>query len=52
MSHRISSAKNADHIIVLDDGKVVQNGSHETLINLDGYYKELYLKQLNTKEML
>ncbi len=52
VSHRISSAKNADHIIVLDDGKVVQNGSHETLINLDGYYKELYLKQLNTKEML
>ncbi len=52
VSHRISSAKNADHIIVLDDGKVVQNGTHETLINLDGYYKELYLKQLSAKEML
>ena len=52
VSHRISSAKNADHIIVLDDGKIVQKGSHETLINIDGYYKELYLKQLSAKEML
>ena len=52
VSHRISSAKNANHIIVLDDGKIVQKGSHESLINTDGYYKELYLKQLSTKEML
>lgn len=52
VSHRISSAKNADHIIVLDDGKIVQKGTHETLINIDGYYKELYLKQLSAKEML
>jgi ATP-binding cassette subfamily B protein len=47
VSHRISSAKNADHIIVLDNGKIVQNGSHTQLINIDGYYKELYLKQLS-----
>jgi len=52
VSHRISSAKNADHIIVLDDGKIAQKGTHETLINIDGYYKELYLKQLNAKEIL
>lgn len=51
VSHRVSSAKNADKIIVLDDGKVVQNGTHEHLINVDGYYKELYLKQLNSKEL-
>ena len=50
VSHRISSAKNADKIIVLDNGKVVQKGTHETLINTDGYYKELYLKQLEEKE--
>ncbi|AXT20636.1 ATP-binding cassette domain-containing protein [Flavobacteriaceae bacterium AU392] len=51
VSHRISSAKNADHIIVLDDGKIIQTGDHQTLINQDGYYKELYLKQLAEKEM-
>ena len=47
VSHRISSAKNANHIIVLDEGKIIQQGSHENLINVDGYYKELYLKQLS-----
>ena len=47
VSHRISSAKNADHIIVLDDGKIVQNGTHNQLIDSDGYYKDLYLKQLS-----
>jgi len=47
VSHRISSAKNADKIIVLDDGKVIQEGTHEQLINIDGYYEELYVKQLS-----
>ena len=51
VSHRISSAKNADKIIVIDDGEVVQRGTHETLINKEGYYKELYLKQLSEKEL-
>ncbi|TJY32931.1 ABC transporter ATP-binding protein [Pontimicrobium aquaticum] len=47
VSHRISSAKNANHIIVLDEGKITQQGSHDELINIDGFYKELYLKQLS-----
>lgn len=47
VSHRISSAKNADQIIVLDQGKIIQQGNHDTLINKTGYYKELYLKQLS-----
>jgi ATP-binding cassette, subfamily B, multidrug efflux pump len=47
VSHRVSSAKNANKIIVLDNGKIVQSGTHETLINMDGYYKHLYLKQLS-----
>jgi len=51
VSHRVSSAKHADKIIVLEEGKIVQNGTHEHLINVDGYYKELYLKQLNSKEL-
>jgi ATP-binding cassette subfamily B protein len=47
VSHRVSSVKNADQIIVLDDGKIVQSGNHETLINTHGYYQNLYLKQLS-----
>lgn len=47
VSHRISSAKNADKIIVLEDGKVIQQGTHAALANVDGYYKELYLNQLS-----
>jgi ATP-binding cassette subfamily B protein len=47
VSHRVSSAKNADKIIVLEDGKIVQQGTHGTLIDTEGYYKHLYLKQLS-----
>jgi ATP-binding cassette subfamily B protein len=46
VSHRISSAKNADKIIVLDEGKIIQSGTHESLLNVNGYYKELYNNQL------
>jgi len=49
VSHRVSSAKNANKIIVLDAGEIVQQGSHEALIQEDGYYKDLYLKQLSEK---
>jgi ATP-binding cassette subfamily B protein len=51
VSHRVSSAKNSDQIIVLDAGQIIQQGSHNELINQDGYYKELYTKQLHEKEM-
>ncbi|WP_299683485.1 ABC transporter ATP-binding protein [uncultured Dokdonia sp.] len=51
VSHRISSAKNADQIIILDEGKITQQGSHNQLIKEEGYYKELYIKQLDEKEM-
>tara|TARA_B100000809_G_scaffold265863_1_gene326115 strand:- start:6096 stop:7853 length:1758 start_codon:yes stop_codon:yes gene_type:complete len=50
VSHRISSAKNADKIIVLEEGQIIQQGTHNELIKLDGYYKELYAKQLLEKE--
>jgi ATP-binding cassette subfamily B multidrug efflux pump len=46
VSHRISSAKNADTIIVLNDGIITQKGTHNKLISVEGYYKELYQKQL------
>ncbi|WP_420602447.1 ABC transporter ATP-binding protein [Flagellimonas sp.] len=50
VSHRVSSAKNADKIIVLENGKIIQEGTHEQLNNIEGYYKELYLNQLSEKE--
>lgn len=52
VTHRVSSAKNADQIIVLDYGKIVEQGTHDELINTGGYYSELYQKQLNEKELL
>ncbi len=51
VSHRISSAKNADSIIILDEGKIVEQGTHSQLVEHNGYYKELYLKQLSEKEI-
>lgn len=51
VSHRVSSAKNASKIIVLDEGNIIQQGTHNELVNTEGYYKELYAKQLLEKEM-
>jgi ATP-binding cassette subfamily B protein len=51
VSHRVSSAKNADRIIILDEGRIIEQGSHNQLINQEGYYADLYLKQLSEKEL-
>ncbi len=45
ISHRVSCVKHADNIIVLDNGKIIQSGSHNELLKDGGYYKDLYLKQ-------
>lgn len=45
VSHRISTVKHADKIIVLSEGKIIQQGTHKTLIQNDGLYKELAIKQ-------
>ena len=50
VSHRVSSAKKADKIIVLDEGEIIQQGTHNKLIKQVGYYKDLYAKQLLEKE--
>ncbi|WP_341227430.1 ABC transporter ATP-binding protein [uncultured Arcticibacterium sp.] len=50
ISHRVSSAKLAQNIIVLDEGAIVEAGSHEALLAKNGVYKELYDKQLSTEE--
>ena len=51
VSHRVSSAKNADKIIIIDEGKIIQEGTHNQLVNQEGYYAELYTKQLSEKEL-
>ena len=51
VSHRVSSAKNADQIIILEEGKIIEQGTHNQLLDKNGYYKELYLKQLSEKEI-
>ncbi len=50
ISHRVSTVQQADKIIVLENGIIVSQGAHNELINIDGYYKELYKRQLLKKE--
>ena len=45
ISHRVSTLKDADRILVLDDGKVTEEGSHETLLASGGLYAEMYERQ-------
>jgi ATP-binding cassette subfamily B multidrug efflux pump len=51
ISHRVSSAKLADFILVLNEGEVVEQGTHHQLIEQNGVYKELYEKQLQGEEV-
>jgi ATP-binding cassette subfamily B protein len=51
ISHRVSTVRNADRIAVLHDGEIVEYGTHEELIERNGYYTELYNKQLLEEEL-
>ena len=51
ISHRVSSAKLANKIIVLHDGAMVEEGTHESLLTHDGVYRELYEKQMQIEEV-
>lgn len=51
VSHRVSAVKDADEIIVLDDGRIIEQGSHASLLELGGYYHELYNRQLLADEI-
>lgn len=50
ISHRVSSAKLADHIIVLHDGKIIERGDHDSLMSQKGVYTDLYEKQTQSGE--
>jgi ATP-binding cassette, subfamily B, multidrug efflux pump len=51
VSHRVSSVKDADFVIVLDQGRIIEKGSHEELMAFDGYYSELYRRQALEEEI-
>jgi len=51
ISHRVSTVRNADRIAVLHEGGIVEYGTHEELIERNGYYTELYSKQLLEEEL-
>lgn len=51
VSHRISAVQDADQLIVLDDGAIVERGTHDLLMSSDGLYANLYRKQLLEEEL-
>jgi len=51
ISHRVSTVKNADQIIVLRDGRIIERGTHDELLISNGYYADLYQKQLLEEEL-
>ncbi|MGH9780787.1 MAG: ABC transporter ATP-binding protein, partial [Candidatus Acidiferrales bacterium] len=51
ISHRCSTVRDADQIVVLHEGQVIEKGTHEELIGRGGYYAELYQKQLLEEEL-
>lgn len=50
VSHRVSAARHADKILILDKGEIIQSGNHEQLVAVPGYYKDLYEEQLADKD--
>lgn len=51
ISHRVSTVRNADEIVVLDKGSIVERGTHDQLLARDGYYAELHRRQLLEEEL-
>lgn len=51
ISHRVSTVRDADRIYVLEDGRIVEQGSHTELLDLNGFYADLYQKQLLEEEL-
>ena len=45
IAHRLATVRQADQIVVLADGKIVEQGNHEELLNLNGLYADLYNRQ-------
>ena len=51
ISHRCSTVKNLDYIVVLDEGRIVEEGTHSSLLQMQGLYAEMYRRQLMSEEL-
>jgi len=51
IAHRISTVKDADHIIVMDEGRIVEEGDHDSLVAKDGIYGEMFRRQHLAEEL-
>jgi len=51
ISHRTSTVRDADQIVVLRDGRIIERGTHDELLARNGYYADLYQKQLLEEEL-
>jgi ABC-type multidrug transport system fused ATPase/permease subunit len=51
IAHRLSTVRDADRIIVLDDGRVAESGTHEQLVELAGLYADMYRRQNLAREL-
>ncbi|MBN3490576.1 ABC transporter ATP-binding protein [Acholeplasma equirhinis] len=49
IAHRFSAVRDADHIIVMNKGRIIDEGTHEELVSRDGWYKDQYIKQMSMK---
>ena len=49
IAHRLSTIRNADRILVIDEGRIVEEGKHQELLDRGGLYRQLYLRQLGTE---
>jgi ATP-binding cassette subfamily B protein len=52
IAHRLSTVRNADRILVLEDGRIAQQGTHESLLREGGFYARLYRMQFESWERL